>query len=138
MQWLLGKIFIPVAWCMGVPPSECELVGNLVALKSIVNEFAAYSKLSEYLDKKLLSVNIQHSFSIQKYFIKTIYFDDSATFGDDRHIRPVRLCQSGLHRHPNRRFVHDGAGSEIRFGRSGIPCFHLRNCGLFHDRLHRR
>jgi pyrimidine nucleoside transport protein len=57
LQWLLSKMFIPVAWLMGVPAGECELVGRLVALKSIVNEFAAYSQLSEYIAKGLISVN---------------------------------------------------------------------------------
>jgi hypothetical protein len=74
---------------MGVPPSECELVGNLVALKSIVNEFAAYSKLSEYISKGLLSVNIQHSFP---KFILFKMIPTPETLGDDCHIRPVRLC----------------------------------------------
>lgn len=52
----MGKVFIPVAWLMGVPWNECDLVGNLVALKTIVNEFAAYSKLSEYIAAGLISV----------------------------------------------------------------------------------
>ena len=56
----MSKVFIPVAWLMGVPASECELVGNLVALKSIVNEFAAYSKLSEYISKGMISVLTIH------------------------------------------------------------------------------
>jgi pyrimidine nucleoside transport protein len=41
---------------MGVPPSECELVANLVAIKTIVNEFAAYGKLSEYIAQGTISV----------------------------------------------------------------------------------
>jgi pyrimidine nucleoside transport protein len=52
----MGKIFIPVAWLMGVPADECDLVANLVALKTIVNEFAAYSKLSEYISQGIISV----------------------------------------------------------------------------------
>jgi nucleoside permease NupC len=52
----MGKIFIPVAFLMGVAPSECYLVANLVALKTIVNEFAAYSKLSEYIAQGIISV----------------------------------------------------------------------------------
>lgn len=42
---------------MGVPASECDLIANLVALKTIVNEFAAYSKLSEYIAQGLISVS---------------------------------------------------------------------------------
>ena len=52
----MGKIFIPVAFLMGVPASECYLVANLVAIKTIVNEFAAYGKLSEYIAQGTISV----------------------------------------------------------------------------------
>ena len=41
---------------MGVPFDECGLVANLVAIKTIVNEFAAYGKLSEYMAKGIISV----------------------------------------------------------------------------------
>lgn len=55
-EWLLGWIFYPLAWLMGVDcvnhpdrPEEfqddCRNVAVLVGLKSIVNEFAAYDKL---------------------------------------------------------------------------------------------
>lgn len=54
----MAKIFIPIAWVMGVEWSECDLVANLIALKCIVNEFAAYSKLSEYIKQGLLSVSL--------------------------------------------------------------------------------
>nr|CAH0104896.1 unnamed protein product [Daphnia galeata] len=54
-EYIMGKIFIPVAWLMGVPADECDLVANLVALKTIVNEFAAYSKLSEYIAQGIIS-----------------------------------------------------------------------------------
>ena len=54
----MGKIFIPVAFLMGVPASECYLVANLVAIKTIVNEFAAYSKLSEYIAQGIISVTL--------------------------------------------------------------------------------
>ncbi|XP_046462699.1 uncharacterized transporter YutK-like isoform X2 [Daphnia pulex] len=54
-EWILSKIFIPVAFLMGVPPSECDLVANLVAIKTIVNEFAAYGKLSEYIAQGVIS-----------------------------------------------------------------------------------
>ncbi|KZS13467.1 Solute carrier family 28 member 3 [Daphnia magna] len=54
-EWIMGKVFIPVAFLMGVAPSECYLVANLVALKTIVNEFAAYSKLSEYIAQGIIS-----------------------------------------------------------------------------------
>ena len=42
---------------MGVPTAECDLVASLVALKTIVNEFAAYAKLSEYIKAGTISVS---------------------------------------------------------------------------------
>ncbi|KAI9560233.1 hypothetical protein GHT06_014247 [Daphnia sinensis] len=54
-EWILSKLFIPIAWLMGVPSSECYLVANLVAIKTVVNEFAAYGKLSEYIAQGAIS-----------------------------------------------------------------------------------
>ncbi|KAG8222826.1 hypothetical protein J437_LFUL005032, partial [Ladona fulva] len=45
-EWILGKVFIPLAWLLGVAPDECEEVALLMGLKTIVNEFVAYQKLS--------------------------------------------------------------------------------------------
>ena len=64
----MGKIFIPVAFLMGVPASECYLVANLVAIKTIVNEFAAYGKLSEYIAQGTISViHLKFFNTISKY-----------------------------------------------------------------------
>lgn len=43
---------------MGVPASECGLVAELVALKTIVNEFVAYKRLSEFIAQGLISVSV--------------------------------------------------------------------------------
>ena len=40
---------------MGVPLDDCELVGELLGLKIIVNEFVAYTKLIEYQNSNQLS-----------------------------------------------------------------------------------
>lgn len=60
-QYIIGKCFIPIAWMMGVPAGECDQVGHVVGLKTIVNEFAAYKQLAEYMSQGLVSV---HSFSL--------------------------------------------------------------------------
>ena len=44
-EFIIGKLFIPVAFIMGVPWEDCENVGQLIGLKTIVNEFAAYQLL---------------------------------------------------------------------------------------------
>ncbi|XP_072937402.1 uncharacterized transporter YutK-like [Epargyreus clarus] len=55
MEWILGKVFIPLCWLMGVPWEECELVGSLIGLKTVVNEFVAYQRMGEMLKEGLLS-----------------------------------------------------------------------------------
>ena len=49
LQLLLGKVLQPVAWLMGVPWSDCEAVGRLIGVKTVVNEFVAYLDLSAML-----------------------------------------------------------------------------------------
>lgn len=41
-QMLLGYIFAPVAWMIGVNPGEMVQVGQLLGEKTIINEFQAY------------------------------------------------------------------------------------------------
>ncbi|XP_063835920.1 solute carrier family 28 member 3 [Ostrinia nubilalis] len=55
LEWIFGKIFIPLSWVMGVPWEECELVGSLIGLKTVVNEFVAYQRMGEMLKAGLLS-----------------------------------------------------------------------------------
>ena len=57
-QYIVGQIFVPVAFLMGVRVDECQLVGQLVAIKTIVNEFAAYSQLSQYIRQGIISVSL--------------------------------------------------------------------------------
>lgn len=45
---ILSKLFMPLSFIMGVPWDECERVGTLIGLKTVVNEFIAYQKLGEY------------------------------------------------------------------------------------------
>ncbi|XP_076326192.1 sodium/nucleoside cotransporter 2-like isoform X2 [Tachypleus tridentatus] len=56
-EWILSKVFMPLAFLMGVDWSECGEVGQLLGLKTIVNEFVAYQKLKEMNDQNLLSVS---------------------------------------------------------------------------------
>ena len=55
--WLFSKLFIPLAWSMGVPWKDCENVARVVAYKSIINEFVAYEKLGELITAKAIGVN---------------------------------------------------------------------------------
>ncbi|KAI1420520.1 NupC family nucleoside transporter [Xylaria sp. FL1777] len=46
LQFLLGYIFYPVAWLLGVPKGELLPVGELIGQKIIINEFAAFTALT--------------------------------------------------------------------------------------------
>lgn len=45
MQGILGPIFSPVAWLLGVPWKDAIDVGNLLAVRMILNEFVAFTQL---------------------------------------------------------------------------------------------
>lgn len=46
MEYILGNIFAPVAWIIGVPAEDITVVGQLLGEKTILNEFYAYGSLS--------------------------------------------------------------------------------------------
>ena len=48
-QWLLGKLFSPLVFLMGVPVSDLSAAGSLIGEKIILNEFVAFSSLSSYI-----------------------------------------------------------------------------------------
>ena len=49
LEQLFGWIFSPVAWIMGVPWKDCQVVGYLLGEKTVLNEFVAYTYMSQYL-----------------------------------------------------------------------------------------
>jgi len=42
LQWLLGQLFAPIAFLLGVPWSEAAIAGSLIGQKLVLNEFFAY------------------------------------------------------------------------------------------------
>ena len=47
LQLILGYIFYPVAWLLGVPNQDLLLVGELIGQKVIMNEFVAFDALTD-------------------------------------------------------------------------------------------
>lgn len=47
MQYILGNVFAPVAWIIGVHADDIVLVGQLLGEKTILNEFIAYGSLKD-------------------------------------------------------------------------------------------
>lgn len=52
---LLGKLLSPIAFIMGVPWKDCKVVGHLLGLKIVANEFLAYMELQKYITAGTLS-----------------------------------------------------------------------------------
>ncbi|MFT6268288.1 MAG: CNT family concentrative nucleoside transporter [Alphaproteobacteria bacterium] len=55
LQGILGYIFQPIAWLIGIPWSEANLAGSFIGQKVIVNEFVAYLDFINYKDQLSLS-----------------------------------------------------------------------------------
>jgi len=53
-QELLGYVFAPVAWLLGIPSQDCMVAGKLLGEKTILNEFVAYAHMGDYLHGKPL------------------------------------------------------------------------------------
>lgn len=50
LEYLLGILFAPMAWLLGVPSADILLVGQLLGLKTTLNEFFAYAALEGLKD----------------------------------------------------------------------------------------
>jgi CNT family concentrative nucleoside transporter len=48
LQQVLGWAFAPVAWSMGVPWKDSQIIGNLLGTRMVLNEFVAYAQLGQY------------------------------------------------------------------------------------------
>jgi CNT family concentrative nucleoside transporter len=49
LETLLGYVFAPLAWLIGVPWEHAGIAGNLIGQKLILNEFVAYATFAPYL-----------------------------------------------------------------------------------------
>ncbi len=57
-QEILGFLFSPIAWLIGVPPQDCLEAGALLGEKTILNEFIAYGHMADYLNGRPLLAGI--------------------------------------------------------------------------------
>lgn len=61
---ILGKLFMPLTFVMGVEWKDCEKVARLIGVKTILNEFIAYQQLGVLIENGELS---QRSILIATY-----------------------------------------------------------------------
>ena len=62
LDYIFGKLFYPLAWCMGVPNADVQQVATIMGQKLTINEFVAFDTLTHKLaaplsDKGLLIVS---------------------------------------------------------------------------------
>lgn len=53
LDWIFGKLFYPLAWCMGVPVDDVQTVATLMGQKLTINEFVAFDTMTHHLVKPL-------------------------------------------------------------------------------------
>ena len=56
IQFIFGKIFVPLSWAMGVDWVDCEAVGKIIGTKTVINEFVAYELLGKFKEANEISV----------------------------------------------------------------------------------
>jgi CNT family concentrative nucleoside transporter len=59
LQLILGWMFAPIAWALGVPWHDAPTIGNLLGTRMVLNEFIAYSQLGplkDMLDPKSFTI----------------------------------------------------------------------------------
>lgn len=50
LEGAIGWALSPVAWAIGTPWEEADLVGNFIGQKTVLNEFVGYTAFSEYVE----------------------------------------------------------------------------------------
>ena len=45
LETILGVLFAPIAWVIGIPWHDCRLIGNLLGVRMVLNELVAFSML---------------------------------------------------------------------------------------------
>ena len=55
IQDILGIIFKPLAWTMGVPWSEADILGQLMGEKLVLTELIAYTDLGQLISNNAIS-----------------------------------------------------------------------------------
>ena len=64
LETVLGWICSPLAWIMGVPWKDCQIIGQLIGEKTILNEFVAYMHMSQWAAANVNNPMAYRSFMI--------------------------------------------------------------------------
>ncbi len=56
LEVILGTLLRPLAWVMGVPWQDTQYVGSLIGIKTVLNEFVAYSRFADDLSGAAIAI----------------------------------------------------------------------------------
>merc|ERR1719427_37882 len=80
-EFISSYVFMPFAFVMGIPWNDAFVVGELLGVKSFLNEFIAYQRLSVYINNRQNNVPHTHTLSVRSEIIATYALCGFANFG---------------------------------------------------------
>ena len=70
LERILGTLFAPIAWCLGVTWTDAPVIGNLLGTRMVLNEFIAFQALGQ----------IKHTLDPQSFTVATFALCGFANF----------------------------------------------------------
>ena len=64
LETILGWLLAPLSWIMGVPWKDCQIIGQLIGEKTVLNEFVAYMHMSQWAAANTANPMDRRSFMI--------------------------------------------------------------------------
>jgi CNT family concentrative nucleoside transporter len=58
LSTIFGYVLAPIAWVIGTPWADATTVGSLIGQKVVINEFVAYTELSQIVNGQIPGVNL--------------------------------------------------------------------------------
>lgn len=58
LSTLLGYVLAPIAWVIGTPAADANVVGSLIGQKVVINEFVAYTELARIVNGQVPNVTL--------------------------------------------------------------------------------
>ena len=69
LEFILGAVFSPLAWVLGVPATDIMLVGQLLGEKTVLNEFYSYVSLTEMKRRFVFFRTLCHSLHLHSLWV---------------------------------------------------------------------
>ena len=79
MEFVLGYLFAPLMWIIGVPGPDTALLGQLLGIKLVASEFVAYAQLADL--KEMVTGGLQHPKSVLMASFMLCGFANFASIG---------------------------------------------------------